>query len=397
MTPCPVCGSLLTHSFLQRRSVPVHQNLPFPDRASAIAIDRGTLNLHVCESCGFIFNAEFEAAKLSYGALYDNTQTCSAAFEQYVDGLVQRLVYENQVQNCCIVEVGCGKGQFLRKLIEVEDWGNIGYGFDPSYVGPEQELGDRLQFKREYFNAAVSPMQADIIICRHVIEHIPNPLTLLQTIRASLTRSPHARLFFETPCVRWILTHQVIWDFFYEHCSYFTAESLTLAFQATGFQVERVQSVFQDQYLWLEAVVAPQDTSSQHSRLFHAAQAAPSRPPIPALAHQFAAAEHRLIAHWMQTIDRLTATGRVALWGAGAKGVTFANLIDPAGERIDCVIDLNPNKQGKYIPGTGHPIVSYRELGDRAIRHAILMNPNYYKENLALLEAAQLPVNLIAG
>ena len=84
-----------------------------------------------------------------------------------------------------------------------------------------------------------------------------------------------------------------------------------------------------------------------------------------------------------------------ALWGAGAKGVTFANLIDGSRELIDCVVDLNPLKQGHYLPGTGHPIVSHQALTARGVSTAILMNPNYREENLALIREAGLDVELI--
>lgn len=76
--------------------------------------------------------------------------------------------------------------------------------------------------------------------------------------------------------------------------------------------------------------------------------------------------------------------------------MTFANLVDPKRELIICVVDLNPQKQGNYLPGTGHPIVDYRELGDLGVTVAILMNPNYREENQVLLHQADLNVKLVA-
>ena len=98
---------------------------------------------------------------------------------------------------------------------------------------------------------------------------------------------------------------------------------------------------------------------------------------------------------WDQKIRALASQEKVALWGAGAKGVTFANLIDEQRCWLDCLVDLNPMKQGHYVPGTGHPIVSYHDLAARGVTTAILMNPNYREENLALLREAGLEVALI--
>jgi hypothetical protein len=98
----------------------------------------------------------------------------------------------------------------------------------------------------------------------------------------------------------------------------------------------------------------------------------------------------------MGRIDALRAKGKVALWGAGAKGVTFANLVDPERTRIDCIVDMNLNKQGNFLPGTGHPIVPFTELASRGVTTAILMNPNYRAENEAMLREADLNIELIS-
>lgn len=195
--------------------------------------------------------------------------------------------------------------------------------------------------------------------------------------------SPKARVFFETPCVEWILGRRVIWDFFYEHCSLFTAESLGHAFRQSGFAVDRVEHIFGGQYLWLEARVANVDATL------------PIGVKITQLAEDYAADEKKLRADWMTRLSDLAANGKVALWGAGAKGATFANLVDPECTLIDCVVDLNPNKQGRFIPGTGHPITSPAALQARGVRNAVLMNPNYREENLQLLAQASIDLNLI--
>ena len=177
--------------------------------------------------------------------------------------------------------------------------------------------------------------------------------------------------------MEWILENRVLWDFFYEHCSYFTAPSLSTAVELSGFRVESVQTIFGGQYLWLEASVAPQGRSPSSS---------PAE--ILALAREFGAMETELKKNWERRIGELK--GRIALWGAGAKGVTFANLIDRDCQTLACVVDLNPQKQGHYLPGTGHPIVSYRALPEYGVSTAILMNPNYYAESLGLLREAHL-------
>jgi len=382
---CPVCLSTRTDKLLSRANVPVHQNSLISNQVAAANIQRGTIALKVCLECGFIYNAAFEPEKLSYDASYDNSQTFSSFFNTYVDDLVKNLVLHKGVQNCRVIEVGCGKGVFLRKLVELENSGNIGYGFDPTYVGPLIDLDGRLNFTQEFYDGEAARLSADVVICRHVIEHVPYPLELLGSIRQALANSPQTRVFFETPCVEWILRHKVFWDFFYEHCSYFTARSLTTAFERSGFKVENVEHIFGDQYLWLEATVALENNST----------ATTDTATVSELGTEFRVLEGELIVGWRKQLEQLAAQEGVALWGAGAKGVTVANLVDPDKTLIACVVDLNSQKQGGFVPGTGHPIISYLDLPKYQVSAAILMNPNYYEENLALLDEAGLEISLI--
>jgi SAM-dependent methyltransferase len=393
---CPVCASPGIETFLTREAVPVHQNLIMEDQSAARSITRGDLTLTVCTECGFVFNRTFDPTLLSYGAAYDNTQSCSTSFRAYLDELLHLLVVERGIRNCRIVEVGCGKGQFLRDLVTYPGTDNTGIGFDPSYVGPESDLNGRLRFVRSYYGPECADIPADVVVCRHVIEHVPDPLAMLRTVRLALQNSPQARVFFETPCVEWILRHQVLWDFFYEHCSLFTASSLTTVFEAAGFTVNSVRHVFGGQYLWLEA----QPTTQTAEWRVQSAEFSDTRHPtpdsqIPALAYQFATAENRLKSDWMARLTRLRERGNVAVWGAGAKGVTFCNLVDPSQTLFDCVVDMNPNKQGRFLPGTGHKIVSVEQLTARGVTTAILMNPNYRAENESLLRETGLDIALV--
>lgn len=381
---CPVCGSSQPTLFLQRTRVPVHQNLVVNSREAARSVARGDLELMVCEECGFVFNRTFDIARLAYGENYDNTQSCSAYFDDYLNELVRDMVERQGVRNSTIVEVGCGKGQFLRKLVNAPGADNKGLGFDPSYVGADADLGGRLAFRRCNYDDTCNDVAADVVVCRHVIEHVPEPMALLRSIRAALARSPKARLFFETPCVEWILRNRVVCDFFYEHCSLFTAGSLSHAFQRSGFAVERVEHIFGGQYLWLEARITDAILPAVQS----CAETA-------VLARDFGANDEIIRQKWLGRLLELKARGKVALWGAGAKGATFANLIDPDCILIDCVVDMNPNKQGRYIPGTGHLIVAPSELPLRGVCSAVLTNPNYREENLKLLAEAGIELDLI--
>lgn len=371
MGPCPACGQNSLTEFFSRKDVPVHMHTLFSDRRHALDIQRGSIRLAFCEHCGFVSNLDFDLSRMHYDSTYDNAQTYSPTCVEYMDDLANRLLFQEGVQHCTVVEVGCGSGAFLRKLVEKEKASNKGIGFDPAYRGPDTELDGRLRFEKQFYDHKASDTQADVVICRHVIEHVPNPLDLLLQIKAALSRSPDARVFFETPCFEWILRNEAYWDICYEHCSYFAKNSLHALFKRAGFHTRDIKLAFGGQYLWLEAqVCAPQGHISQHG--------------IAEAAMDFAAYESAFVAHMKRELRKFD--GHIAIWGAGAKGVSFANLVDPTCKLVDCVVDLNPQKQGGYIPGTGHPIVPYQDLPARGVKSALLMNPNYRNENMSFVE-----------
>ena len=380
---CPLCSGARLTPFIERRRVPVHQNLLMTSPEAARTIRRGDLRLAACLDCGFVTNTAFDPNLLQYGAAYDNDQSCSACFENYVDDLIEALIREG-ARGKRVVEIGCGKGYFLTRLCERGD--NVGVGVDATYTGPASALDGRVSFIRDFYRESHAALEADVIVCRHVIEHVPDPLGLLRSVRLSLDRRPAARAYFETPELRWILKNVVVQDFFYEHCSYFTADSLAFAFRAAGFTAASVSHVFDGQYLLLAAapaVVKPEGETP----LSGAAELLP-------LLETYGQREREALQSWSSRLRALRENGTLAIWGAGAKGVTFLNLLDPQSELVDCVVDVNPRKQGHFLPGTGHPIVSPAALRARGARSVVVMNRNYANEVHATIAQSGLDVSL---
>ena len=398
---CPVCDSMNTERFLVRRGVPVHQNMLFDTPEAARAIARGDLEMRVCGACEFVFNAAFDPALVDYGPAYENSQDCSPAFNAHLDELADHIVTGRGIRTGRIVEIGCGKGMFLRKLLAHPECACDAIGFDPAYIGPAELMGGRARFVTDFYNPATA-VPADTVTCRHVIEHIPEPLDLLRTVRAGVGASGGTRVFFETPCAEWILRNRVPWDFFYEHCSLFTAGSLALAMERAGFAVTGVRHIFGGQYLWAEGEaknLSPQPPplrregeNAIENQVAYMARVRFAPPPFlgegvggrGSAARAFATEERERRAHWDAILTETCPRGPVFAWGAGAKGVTFCNLADPNRTRLAGVIDVNPAKQNKFLPGTGHPIVPPNAVRDAAA--VLVFNPNYLAEVRAMIE-----------
>lgn len=384
-TRCPVCGGNAMEIFLRRPDVPVHQNYLCPDFASALAIPRGDLEMACCPDCGFVRNVAFDPSRLDYSEGYENTQGCSSCFADYMEGLAWKVLAAQKGTNPLdVVEIGCGKGDFLRLLTTLSEGRVRARGFDTSHVGPDVALDGQVRFFRRYYQPELDEPAARVMVCRHVVEHVPDPAALLAAMALGLECTPDARAYLETPLVEWILRGRVFWDFFYEHCSLFSVSSLSRLCREAGLGRTRASLTFGGQYLWLEAARGRSEAPTDGTALF-------------ALARDYGQDEARRLSTWQQRLADLSSRGRIAVWGAGAKGVTFVNLLDPRQELLDCVVDLNPRKQGHFLPGSGHPIIGIDALLQRGVTTAIVMNPNYMNENERLLEQAGIPITLIPG
>lgn len=194
-------------------------------------------------------------------------------------------------------------------------------------------------------------------------------------------------IFFETPDVRRVLDEGAFWDIYYEHCSYFTLGSHARLFRRAGMDVTKLYLAYDDQYI------------------IQYAEPSTGQPPLAeeddldavrALAKSFPAKVAEIRAYWTEFVRSRHAAGkRVAIWGGGSKGVSFLTTNDLGGE-VAQVIDINPFKQGRYMPGTGHLVSAPDSLQDAPPDTVIVMNPIYLPEIGADLAKMGLTPELVA-
>jgi 2-polyprenyl-3-methyl-5-hydroxy-6-metoxy-1,4-benzoquinol methylase len=365
---CLVCGGTSLKPLISIPDVPALSNRLCVSEAEAANAARGDISLIYCLDCGHVANSAFDQSRVSYDGRFENTLTFSPRYRQYADATTDRLINRYGLLGKSIVEIGCGSGDFLRLLCRA---GNHGKGYDPSQPTSRSGagLGSVEIIGRDF--AVEDARGADFVCCRHVLEHVPEPMALLRQLRESLDVRDDAVVFFEVPNGLFTLDRLGIWDIIHEHVSYFMPSSLVRAFDRAGFRVCCTESAFDDQYLWLEARVDGQVPPL----------GPPERPPD-TLYSSFNARFAEKVAQWRQRIDELRSDRRqVAIWGAGAKGVMFLNLLRvSAGAGIDCVVDINPRKQGHFVSLMGQRIVGPDYLLQNPPDLVVVMNPEYERE-----------------
>lgn len=382
---CPACGTADgLASLYTLQDIPVQSTLLMPDRTAALGFPTGEMDLTWCPSCGFAFNARFDPGRVDYGQGYEDAQGASPTFAAFAMDLARGWIDRYDLRGRHLVEIGCGKGDFLRLICAEGDC--TGTGFDPAFAPGRGEDLPGLTFRAETFTDADVPVAADFLICRHTLEHVGDVAGFLRLMRDACGESRTIRLGFEVPDLRRILAEGAFWDIYYEHAAYFTAGSLARAFARAGLDVLNLARVYGDQYLIVEARPGFGPDAGQA--------------PLPPLAddldetavlvERFRDIGVARIAAWRDRFADWKAQGlKVALWGSGSKAVGFLTTIGDPGI-VTAVVDINPARQGRYMPGCAMPIVAPEALALDPPDIVIVMNAIYRTEITDSLHAMSL-------
>tara|TARA_R110001599_G_C12275696_1_gene662264 strand:- start:883 stop:1935 length:1053 start_codon:yes stop_codon:yes gene_type:complete len=318
--------------------LPIFQNRMYPTEAEAKACPKGDMLLVEDHQSGLIYNAKFRPELMNYDGCYQNEQGVSQFFREHLDSVTT--IVERCLGSESIVEVGCGKGFFLEMLLEK---GFDVTGFDPTYEGNNPRV------RRHNFEIGVG-IQAGGLILRHVLEHIQDPYNFLVELKAA--NGGKGKVYIEVPCFDWILKHSAWFDIFYEHVNYFRLADFQRMF---GSLIEGGR-LFGEQYLY---IVADLET------LRRPEMEPNDRVDMP---ESFS--------------NKLSASSQAAIWGGASKGVIFALLMERAGQAVNLVIDINPAKQGLYLPATGLLVHSPNDALATLSKGSIIyvMNSNYLNE-----------------
>ncbi|MGH8626116.1 MAG: class I SAM-dependent methyltransferase [Gammaproteobacteria bacterium] len=386
---CPSCNRGEMATFHRIASVPVNSCVLFDSRGEARDFLRGSIALGFCAECGFVSNTAFDPTHTEYSQRYEETQGFSPTFKVFHEDLARRLIERHDLHQKEIIEIGCGKGEFLILLCELG--ANKGVGFDPSYIEGRNysEAKASIRFIQDFYSERYSSFAGDFVCCKMTLEHIHATDKFLQMTRRSMGDRMDTVVFFMVPDATRILRECAFEDIYYEHCSYFSPGSVARLFRKAGFEILNLSNEYDGQYLTIEA--KPGDGVKQ--------------PPLAAendlsiLAHYvacFQAKYEEKRQFWNRRLhDLRTNKAKVMLWGSGSKAVSFLTSTE-ASSTVDYVIDVNPHRQGHYMPGTGQEIVAPEFLRHYQPDAVIVMNRIYCDEIQGSLQAVGANPEMVA-
>jgi SAM-dependent methyltransferase len=378
---CPSCRATDLEAFYEVLDVPTNSCILIGSREEALDFPTADLRLCLCRHCGFIFNGAWQPGRTIYREGYEETQAYSPTFCAFDRRLAESLVERHSVRSRDILEIGCGKGEFLALLCEIG--GNRGVGYDPGHDPGRLDAAtsSRMRVVRELFTDRTICGPADLVCCKMTLEHIFDVADFVGAVVRNLDAGRNPVVFFQVPDADRILDQGAFWDIYYEHVSYFTPGSLSRLFQRAGFAVERTWTDYGGQYLMIEGrhpvSRSPEPALSADSADRVAMQDRVGR---------FSSLVHRAVADWADRIRASSRSGKkVVLWGSGSKAVSFLTTVGLTLADIEYVVDVNPHRHGMYLPRSGQQIVSPDFLVDYRPDMVIVMNPIYCAEIAACL------------
>jgi SAM-dependent methyltransferase len=375
--------------FYAADNIPVHSTVQTASPEEAVNFPRGRLQLGFCSRCGFVSNTAYDATLQEYCSNCEESQGFSPTFNAFAKKLAQTWIDRYQIRDKTILEIGCGKGEFLVLMCDLGN--NRGIGIDPSYQPHRtpEEFKKRVEFIQDHYDEKYSHLTANVVLCRHTLEHIGRTGEFLRSIRRTIGKQLDTIVLFELPDVVRVLKEGAFWDIYYEHCSYFSPGSLARLFRQSGFDVVELERCYDDQYLLIGARPVEGDVPPP---------SLPLEDDLEEMRELVDGATRRLadgVSYWRKLILDFHAQGKkVVVWIALSKAVAFLTTLG-VGNAVEYVVDINPFRQNKFMPGTGQRIVPPQFLAGYKPDVVILMNPIYRKEVQADLDKMGLNAQLL--
>ena len=317
-----------------------------------------TLEVCQCASCGLV---QLRNAPVSYYREVIRAAAFSEEMREFRRAQFRAWIEKYQLTAKSVLEVGCGRGEYLTLLKEcpveahgleyaaasVEICWKQGLSVLRGFPDKEDQLLDHAPF--------------DAFVCLNFLEHWPDPNVVLHGIKANLVEGGIGLV--EVPDFDMIVRKGLFSEFIADHLLYFDRKTLSFTLQKNGFEVLECASV------WHEYVLSAVVRKVVRTDL------------------GFLEGYREKITKELDDFLSRIPTARVAVWGAGHQALAVLSLAN-IGSRIRYVIDSAVFKQGKYTPATHVPIVPPEALASDPVDAVIVMAASYSDEVAKILRSS---------
>ncbi len=352
---CRLCGLATLFPVLDLGRTPIANALLEPDDTTPSATY--PLALVGCETCGLVQLAE----DLPAGVIFDESYRYLSSYSQFLlehsrTHALDLMAEFELGSESFVVEVASNDGYLLRNFV---DKGVRCLGVEPSpkpaalarEVGvPTEELflGERIGRQ-----IAERHGRADVVIANNVLAHVPDINDFFAGLVAILAET--GVLTIENPQIRALVDNTLFDTIYHEHYSYLSCTAIVNLARRHGLYLNDVTE-FPDLHgstlRWTLSRTDSQSATAQRLLTEESAVGVTR----PAYYAEFSSRVHAAQTELRLHLENFKAAGkRVAAYGCAAKGATLLNSAGIGTELIEYVVDLNPEKQGKLMPGCRLP------------------------------------------
>lgn len=325
------------------------------------------LKVMICEQCWLAQTLDFAQADELFSAEYAYFSSFSTTWlqhaERYVADMVERF---HPGRDSRVVEVASNDGYLLQY---VKARGISCFGIEPTASTARAAREKGIETLESFFGAelgvslAAAGKQADLMAANNVLAHVPDINDFLSGFTNLL--KPDGVATFEFPHLLWLLEQNQFDTIYHEHFSYLSLTALEKIFRHNGlamFDVEELPT-----HGGSLRVFTQRAASGSHAVTDRIAQLL-ARESAAGLSSAVGYSGFQSRAEKVKDdllgflIEAKRAGKRVAAYGAAAKGNTLLNFAGVRRDLIAYVVDRNPAKQDRYMPGSRIPIVNEAKL-----------------------------------
>jgi SAM-dependent methyltransferase len=363
---CRHCASELTLTLADLGSAPP-SNYYLTNRALHVPEKWFPLRVLVCERCWLVQTEDFAQADELFDADYAYFSSFSSTWlahaERYVSEMVELLGLSSHSH---VVEIAANDGYLLQYVLAR---GIPCVGIEPTASTAAAARAKGVSVVEEFFgahlaqNLASEGKQADLMVANNVLAHVPDINDFVSGFVGLLKEDGVAT--FEFPHLLNLVAQTQFDTIYHEHFSYLSLTAVQRIFFGNGLEVFRVDEL--PTHGGSLRVFAQRSSSGKHPIEVSVARilALESVAGIQKAAYyrDFQARTNRIKYDLTRfLLDAQRDRKMVAAYGAAAKGNTLLNYAGIRADLVSFVVDRNPAKQGKFMPGSRIPIVAEEQL-----------------------------------
>ncbi len=350
------------------------------------------LRVLVCESCWLVQTEDFAGFDDMFSAEYAYFSSFSSTMLAHVKHYSQEMTARFGLNaSSCVVEVASNDGYLLKNFKAA---GIPCYGVEPtaSTAKAAREIG--IESIEEFFGKKLATRlvsegrQADLTAANNVLAHVPDINDFVSGFALLLKDQGVAT--FEFPHLLNLVDKAQFDTIYHEHFSYLSLTAVSTIFKANGLSVFDVEEIAT--HGGSLRVFAQKTSTGKHAL----------SPRVAAMLAREVALGMKTAAYYGKTqadavkikrdllkfLLKAQEEGKtVAAYGAAAKGNTLLNYAGVRDDLVKFVIDLNPAKQNKFMPGSRIPMVGAEALETTTPDYMLIMPWNLEKEIKAQLAA----------